>query len=414
HDLRVPHARGRAGRPELVHRSSKARRLSKGLRRIRSGQGRALHAGSHRKDASRSGHRSKPPQGDLRRQQREAVSRSAEGIRIFRRVHLEVRRRQPGGKRAAHDRRLSGAHRNLGCDQQGSHQARLSIRRLDDRLRAHAGHRPRQRSLRRLLPQERSRREAAQKMTRRSTKKPARSASQAETSGPYTRPTSPAAQRPVPDASRRSGDSDASRQRVADEHSGDSVLERLQALARQTGTRMAALAVTLGFFAIVAVVAARTNTPTPDEFVYVPAGYYHLTTGDLTFDSTNPPLLKMLMALPLLSMDLHVDTDPRRRDNSTGWGAWIFGTSFMDLNRVPYLDAFFRSRLVIVLLGVALGVLVFVRARELLSPAGALVALLLYGTMPPVIAHASVATLDVGISLALFAALFAATRFAKS
>ncbi|HXC53540.1 MAG TPA: glycosyltransferase family 39 protein [Candidatus Limnocylindrales bacterium] len=192
------------------------------------------------------------------------------------------------------------------------------------------------------------------------------------------------------------------------------MLASLQELAREASNRIVMLGVVLGFFAIMAVIAARTNTPTPDEFVYVPAGYYHLTTGDLTFDTTNPPLLKMLMAAPLLAMDVRIDTSPKARDNSTGWGAWIFGTSFMELNRERYLDAFFRARLVIVALGLVLGVLVFARARELLSPAGALAALLVYGTMPPVIAHASVATLDVGVSLALFAALIAAARFARS
>src|SRR5207237_555698 len=91
---------------------------------------------------------------------------------------------------------------------------------------------------------------------------------------------------------------------------------------------------------------ARGLAGPSDEFVYVPAGYYHLKTGDLTFDSTNPPLLKMAMAAPLLAMDVRLDLDPRWRDNRTGWGAWIFGTRFMDVNRAHYLAAFFAARMV--------------------------------------------------------------------
>src|SRR5689334_18613375 len=68
-------------------------------------------------------------------------------------------------------------------------------------------------------------------------------------------------------------------------------------------------------FVLNALIVARSDTPTVDEFVYLPAGYYHLRTGDLTFDSSNPPLLKMVMALPLLGMDLQLDRDPRWRDN---------------------------------------------------------------------------------------------------
>ena len=193
-----------------------------------------------------------------------------------------------------------------------------------------------------------------------------------------------------------------------------SSVDALQDVARRTTTVIAAAVLVLGFFATSAIVAARTNTPTPDEFVYVPAGLYHLRTGDLSFDPTNPPLLKMLMALPLAAMDLKIDLDPHSRDNSQGWGPWVFGTSFMGLNRERYLDAFFAARLVIVTIGVALGVLVLLRARELLSPLGALAALVLYGTMSPLIAHSAVATLDVGVSALVFAALMATARFAES
>src|SRR5206468_516738 len=168
----------------------------------------------------------------------------------------------------------------------------------------------------------------------------------------------------------------------------------------------------LGGFFLQGIIAARTHTPTPDEFVYLPAGYYHLKTGDLAFDSTNPPLLKMTMALPLLAMDMQLDLDPRWRDNRTGWGPWIFGTRFMDMNRARYLQAFFAARVIVLGIGVALGVLVFRRAARLLSPLAALATLLLYATMPPIVAHSAVATLDVGVSALLFAAFLALDRFA--
>jgi hypothetical protein len=195
---------------------------------------------------------------------------------------------------------------------------------------------------------------------------------------------------------------------------GAEPLGPLQAIASRRATIVAALVLVLGYFAANAVVAARTNTPTPDEFVYVPTGLYHLRSGDLAFDPTNPPLLKMLMALPVAAMDVKLDLDPRRRDNSQGWGPWVLGTSFMELNRARYLDAFFAARLVVVTIGVLLGALVFLRARELLTPLGALAALLVYGTMSPLIAHSAVATLDVGVTAFLFAALLAGARFATT
>jgi len=192
----------------------------------------------------------------------------------------------------------------------------------------------------------------------------------------------------------------------------DSAIDAMQAFARRTSTQLVVAVLALLWFVANAVVVARNDTPTPDEFVYVPAGLYHLQTGDLSFDPTNPPMLKMAMALPLVAMDVKLDLDPRSRDNRTGWGPWIFGTSFMGLNRANYVDAFFAARLVIVALGVVLGALVFLRARELLSPLAALAVLLLYATMPPVIAHSALATLDLGVTLFLFAGLYATARFA--
>lgn len=193
----------------------------------------------------------------------------------------------------------------------------------------------------------------------------------------------------------------------------DAAVADLQRIAARPGVRAFAALLVLGAFAIQGAVAARTNTPTPDEFVYVPEGYYHLRTGDLSFDPTNPPLLKMAMAAPLLAMNVTLDTDPRWRDERTGWGPWTFGTRFMNQNREHYLDAFFAARLVVLAVAVGLGVLVFRRARAVLSPVGAIAALVLYGTAAPILAHASLATLDVGVSALMFASLLALERFAK-
>lgn len=185
----------------------------------------------------------------------------------------------------------------------------------------------------------------------------------------------------------------------------------LQRWADDVRARRVAAGVLLGIFAVLGVVAARTHTPTVDEFVYVPAGYYHLVTGDLTFDPTNPPLLKIGMAVPLLWMGMQLDTDPRWRRGHGGWEAWVFGTRFMQSNRARYLDAFFAARLVVLAIGLAAGALLFLRARTLLSPLAALGALALYCTSPPVLAHSALATLDVGVMATLFAAFVALARF---
>jgi len=178
--------------------------------------------------------------------------------------------------------------------------------------------------------------------------------------------------------------------------------------------QLAVVVLLLGFLVINCLVQARTDTPTVDEFVYLPAGYYHLRTGDLTFDSSNPPLLKMAMALPLLAMDLQLERDPRWRDNRTGWGPWIYGTRFMETNRDRYLDAFFAARLTTIAFTVVTGALLWWWAQSMLSPLAALAALALYCTQPTVLAHGALATLDMGVTMLVFGAFVALARFAAT
>lgn len=210
------------------------------------------------------------------------------------------------------------------------------------------------------------------------------------------------------------GEVAAARPRRAGRRSGrqgdrPAAVDSMQARARRAAPWV--LVVALAYVAASGWAAARTYTPTADEFVYLPAGYYHLRTGDLSFDPTNPPLLKIAMAAPLLAMDLDLDPAPQWRDNSTGWAPWIFGTRFMEINRDRYLDAFFVARLVVLLVTLVLGVLLFFRARGILSPLGALVTIVLFATQPPILAHGSLATLDIGVTMLGFAAFLALVRF---
>ncbi|MCC6849775.1 MAG: glycosyltransferase family 39 protein [Deltaproteobacteria bacterium] len=170
----------------------------------------------------------------------------------------------------------------------------------------------------------------------------------------------------------------------------------------------------LAFLAVNALVVARGDTPTVDEFVYLPAGHYHLVTGDLTFDPTNPPLLKMVMALPLLAMDVRAERDPRWRDDRTGWGPWVYGTRFMEVNRARYFEAFFAGRVTTIVLALATGVLLWWWARRVATRRAAAIALFLWCVQPTVIAHGALATLDMGVTALVFAAFFALARLAAT
>jgi hypothetical protein len=175
--------------------------------------------------------------------------------------------------------------------------------------------------------------------------------------------------------------------------------------------RQAALAAVLllAVFAVLCVRELRWDTPTVDEFAHLPAGYHYLKTGRFDLFPTNPPLVKILCALPLLALDPSIDT--AAKVENTGWYPWIFGTDFMARNREGYDRIFFFGRLPVVALGLFLGVLVFLWARELYGDEAGLVALFLTVFCPPLIAHAHLATIDVGLSVFVVLSLYLFHRF---
>jgi hypothetical protein len=175
-------------------------------------------------------------------------------------------------------------------------------------------------------------------------------------------------------------------------------------------TRLAA-ALLLAVFAILCLHGLRWDSPTVDEFAHLPSGWYTLKTGRFDLFPLNPPLIKVLSALPLLALDPTLDAGARIEN--TGWYPWVYGTDFMERNRANYDQIFLFGRLPVVALGLLLGWLVFRWARELYGDEAGLVALLLAVFFPSLIAHAHLATVDVGLAFFFLLALYLFWRFVQ-
>jgi hypothetical protein len=173
--------------------------------------------------------------------------------------------------------------------------------------------------------------------------------------------------------------------------------------------RVAAAALLLAAFAILCVQGALRDSPTVDEFAHLPAGYWTLETGRFDLFPLNPPLIKVLSALPLLALDPAIDT--ASPVENTGWFPWVFGTGFMEQNRPVYDRIFLFGRLPVVALGMLLCLLAFLWARELYGAEAGLVALFLLAFCPSLIAHAHLATTDVGFAAFTVLALWTFHRF---
>ncbi len=172
-------------------------------------------------------------------------------------------------------------------------------------------------------------------------------------------------------------------------------------------TRLAAVLL-LAVFTILCVHGLTWDTPTVDEFAHLPSGYYTLTTGKFDLFPLNPPLIKVLSAIPLLA--LRPSLDPDARIENTGWYPWVYGTGFMERNRPIYDQIFLLGRLPVIVLGILLAWLVFLWAKDLYGEEAGLVALLLAVFFPSLLAHAHLATVDVGLAFFLVLALFLLQR----
>ena len=181
---------------------------------------------------------------------------------------------------------------------------------------------------------------------------------------------------------------------------------RLEAAA--TGAIPLWLAGFAAVFIALAVAASWRTSATWDEPIHLTTGYVALTRQDFRVDPSHPPLLRMWAALPLLAMGpLRVDTQRIESATPVDWlqDAYAFAHRFMYVDNDA--DRMLRpARVMMILLGAALGLLLFRWAREWFGTGPALVALLLLLLEPNIAAHASLVTTDIGVTLLMFATVY--------
>ncbi len=169
------------------------------------------------------------------------------------------------------------------------------------------------------------------------------------------------------------------------------------------------LALFATIFTFLTVSSYTQKSATWDEPQHLTAGYLALTRSDYRLDPEHPPLLRMWAALPLSGMSgIHLDTTRL----PTSWNDdWVFYQQFFFCHDFFYgqtnADSLLnRSRFMIVLLGVGLGILLFGWARELFGFWPAVIVLGLYCTEPNILAHAGVVSTDLGVTCFAFGAVY--------
>jgi hypothetical protein len=153
-----------------------------------------------------------------------------------------------------------------------------------------------------------------------------------------------------------------------------------------------------------AVHALRQNSLTVDEGGHVLSGLLAWEDGTLDVYPVNPPLVKALVALPMLASRPKL-ADEVRWAIGAGWDRR--NDRFIRDNRPYYLEMIFRARYVLVGLSVLGGWLIFRWASELFGKASGLVGLALWALCPNVLGWAGVCTVDLGATVFGLAAVYA-------
>lgn len=169
--------------------------------------------------------------------------------------------------------------------------------------------------------------------------------------------------------------------------------------------RLAVVAM-LTFHAVLLGLALARNAPTIDEVVHLPTGISYWHKGEFWCYHHNPPLVRLLFALPAVLID--VPTDYRNYEYVPGSRApdCTLGRDFMLLNQKNYVRIYAISRSVVAALSVLGGWLVFRWSRELYGDPGGLLSLALWVICPNILAHGGLVTPDLGSTVIAFFATY--------
>jgi hypothetical protein len=164
---------------------------------------------------------------------------------------------------------------------------------------------------------------------------------------------------------------------------------------------------------LIAVTARKSITA--DEIVLIPAAYYNLVTNDFQLVREHPPLCKLLAGVPLLFIQ-PVEPSPRDIDQTAARAdlEWAYAMRFWQDNRSHFEAITFWSRMPMILLTIALGILTFIFARDVFGPRAALFAVAFFALEPTMLAHARVVQTDVVAAFGFLLTAFALYRYVRN
>jgi hypothetical protein len=166
--------------------------------------------------------------------------------------------------------------------------------------------------------------------------------------------------------------------------------------------------VLLALLALQLVLALRADGLTIDEIVYIGAGYRHLTALDYRLNPEQPPIAKLLGAIPLTVARVKIGTD-----DSAAVGEWRWGFLLVHVwNEAARVVSW--ARLPDALLTLALAALLWAWSRGRFGPLAGLAALALAAFHPSLLAHGHLLTTDLPGTFGMVVASWAFWRWTQA
>lgn len=164
------------------------------------------------------------------------------------------------------------------------------------------------------------------------------------------------------------------------------------------------VALLLLVFAVLESSAIPRTAPTVDEVAHLPKGYTMLVSGELRMGRETPVLAPAIASLPLLKYDL---TIPVNSKSYRDLNQYRYGQMFLYQNKISAEKIINTGRQAIVVLGIVLGLAVFLIGYRLFGAVAGLASLGFYVLEPNILAQGDLVTVEITFALTFLLALVA-------
>ena len=175
-----------------------------------------------------------------------------------------------------------------------------------------------------------------------------------------------------------------------------------------------AVLILLTIHAALLLVSARRNAVVVDEGMHLASGISYWDHGEFWSYHHNPPLIRLLCAIPAVVADVPVDYSryiPVQHDRQADWN---LACDFLDVNSSQISAVFLSARSVSILLSLIGAIYVMRWSQDLYGARAALIAAAIWTFCPFFLAHGGLATPDVGATVLIFAASYHFWRYLRT